>query len=135
MVNEGDSYDMRDLLRRESEDPKAALAVDMFIYRLAQHIAASMVALEGPLDALVFTAGIGEHAAAIRKRTLDQLKPILQKVELDQDRNRCDGAISGGILSREGGWPMILSIPTDEEAMIEIECLQLVGQTTIERYS
>ena len=127
MVNEGDSYDMRNLLEREGEDPKAALAIDMFIYRLAQHIAAAMVALKGPLDALVFTAGIGEHSAEIRKRTLEQLKPVLPNTELDADRNRCAGEISGGILSKEGGWPMVLDVPTDEEVMIERECLRLVA--------
>ena len=127
MVNEGDSYDMRDLLHREGEDPKAALAIDMFVYRLAQHIAAAMVALKGPLDAIVFTAGIGEHSAEIRKRTLGQLKAVVPNAELDADRNRCDGEFSGGILSKEGGWPMILDIATDEEVMIERECLRLVA--------
>jgi acetate kinase len=50
----------------------------MFVYRLAQHIASSMVALEGPPDAIVFTAGIGEHSAEIRQRCMVQLQSILQ---------------------------------------------------------
>ena len=78
MVGDGESYDMRALLQRQGVDPQAALAIDMFVYRLAQYIAAAMVALKGPLDALIFTAGIGEHAAEIRRRTMEQLKTSLE---------------------------------------------------------
>ena len=128
MVNVGDSYDMRNLLMREETDPKAALAVAMFVYRLAQYIAASMVALTGPLDALVFTAGIGEHSAVIRQRAVEQLKQILTNTELDESRNVADGKDSSFILSKEGGWPLIMEVPTDEEAEIARECLQLTGK-------
>ena len=53
-------------------DERAALAVEVFVYRLAKHIAALVVAL-GRLDALVFTGGIGENDAVIRARTLAAL--------------------------------------------------------------
>ena len=61
MVDADQDYDMRGLLSRvaDEDDAKARLAVEMFVYRLAQHIASAMVGLDGPLDALVFTAGMG----------------------------------------------------------------------------
>ena len=126
MIGDGESYDMRALLQRQGVDPQAALAIDMFVYRLAQYIAAAMVALKGPLDALIFTAGIGEHAAEIRRRTMEQLKTVLLQGELDEERNAIDGQGTGGILSKEGSWPLILDIPTDEEAMIGSECLRFI---------
>lgn len=66
----GISGDMRVLLA--SGDPRAALAVDYFIYRTAQQIAAMAVSLGG-IDALVFTGGIGEHAGTVCDRIVDRL--------------------------------------------------------------
>lgn len=125
---DGRDYDMRSLLSRETTDAQAKLAVDMFVYRLAQHIAASMIALEGPLDALVFTAGIGEHSAVIRRRAIQALLPILPNAQLDESRNVIDGIETGGILSIEGSLPLLLDIPTDEEAMIAIESLRVLAE-------
>jgi acetate kinase len=130
MMSDGE-HDMRVLLARannakDHEDKDAQLAVDMFVYHLAQHIASCMVALEGPLDALVFTAGIGEHSSEIRRRTMTQLKYILPNATLDDERNAVDGTKTDGIISKEGAWPLVLDIPTDEEVMIAKECLRLV---------
>jgi acetate kinase len=130
MMSDGE-HDMRVLLARannakDHEDKDAQLAVDMFVYHLAQHIASCMVALEGPLDALVFTAGIGEHSSEIRRRTMTQLKYILPNAMLDDERNAVDGTKTNGIISKEGAWPLLLDIPTDEEVMIAKECLRLV---------
>ena len=66
----GVSNDMRDLLA--SDDPGAAFAIDHFVHRAALH-AGSLAAALGGLDAFVFTAGIGEHAAPIRARIADRL--------------------------------------------------------------
>jgi acetate kinase len=64
----GLSSDMRELL--DSDDPRATLAIDLFCYILKKQIGAMAAALGG-LDLLVFTGGIGEHAAPIRKRVCD----------------------------------------------------------------
>lgn len=131
MMSDGEN-DMRVLLARAKDDAndhdskEAQLAVEMFVYHLAQHIASCMVALEGPLDALVFTAGIGEHSAEIRRRTMTQLKYILPNATLDDERNAVDGIKTKGVISKEGAWPLLLDIPTDEEVMIAKECLRLV---------
>ena len=132
MSVDGDN-DMRSLLdhatNSSGEKANAAkLAVDMFVYRLSQHIASSMIALGGPLDAIVFTAGIGEHSAEIRKMCCDQLhQSLLPQLALDNDRNKCSGKDSNGVLTKEGSWPVVLVIPTDEEKMIAKECLRLIS--------
>jgi acetate kinase len=127
MTRDGEN-DMRELLSRAKEnDEEAELAVEMFVYHLAQHIAQCLVSLEGPLDALVFTAGIGEHSSEIRKRTIQQLGNILPNLTLDEERNKSDGENSNGVISKEGAWPIALDIATDEEVMIAKECLRLVN--------
>ena len=65
----GVSSDMRVLL--ESSEPRAALAVDLFVYRIGRELG-SLAAALGGLDAIVFTAGIGEHAPPIRERVCRQ---------------------------------------------------------------
>ena len=125
MIHDGEN-DMRVLLARAGEgDNEAVLAVEMFVYHLSQNIAKYLVSLEGPLDAIIFTAGIGEHAAEIRRRTIEQLSKILPSLELDPNRNKEDGITSNGIISKEGVWPVILDIPTNEEAMIAKESVRL----------
>jgi len=126
MMKDGAS-DMRVLLQRSKDgDEDSKLAVEMFVYRLAQHIAKSLVALEGPLDAIVFTAGIGEHSAEVRRRTMQEIANVLPHAVLDEARNEASGEDSDGIVSPEGAWPVILDIPTDEEVMIAKECIRLV---------
>ena len=129
MVGPDDDYDMRALLGRE--DDIARLAVDMFVYRLAQNIASMMVGLDGPLDALVFTAGIGEHSDEIRRRTIRALLPILPNVRLDEGRNVVHGKDSDGIFSVDGTLPLLLVIPTDEEVMIAQECRSVIANSDI----
>lgn len=125
MIHDGEN-DMRVLLARARDgDSEATLAVEMFVYHLSQHIAQYLISLEGPLDAIVFTAGIGEHASEIRRRTIEQLSKILPSLALDTERNEADGENSKGVISPAGAWPVILDIPTDEEAMIAKECIRL----------
>lgn len=68
----GDVGDMQTLLARESSDPGARLAVEMYVISVAKAIAGAAVALGG-LDGLVFTGGIGEHSATIRDRVCGRL--------------------------------------------------------------
>jgi len=128
MTHDGQS-DMRELLSRaKTGDAEAVLAVDMFVYHLSQHIASFLVALEGPVDAIIFTAGIGEHSSEIRKRTVEELSKILPGLVLDPERNEADGGKTDGVVSKDGAWPIVLDIATDEEAMIAKECIRLVKQ-------
>lgn len=129
MVGPDEDFDMRALLRRN--DAQACLAVDMFVYRLAQNIASAMVGLDGPMDALVFTAGIGEHSDEIRRRTICALLPILPNVRLDEGRNFVHGKDSDGIFSVDGTLPLLLVIPTDEEVMIAQECRRVIANSDV----
>ena len=63
----GRSRDMRDLLAREQDDPRARLAVDVFCYRARKYLGAYLAVLGGA-DAVVFSGGIGEHASEVRGR-------------------------------------------------------------------
>src|SRR4029079_7192936 len=78
----GISNDMRDLLGRS--EPEARLAVEYFVYRAAKEIGALAAVLRG-VDALVFTAGIGENSAEIRSRICDASAWL--GIELDSDAN------------------------------------------------
>jgi acetate kinase len=82
----GMSNDMRDLLRSSEED--ARLAVDYFVYRAAKEIGA-LAAVLGGIDGLVFTAGIGEHSAEIRRRVCESSAWL--GIELDAELNASQG--------------------------------------------
>jgi len=99
----------------------AALAVEVFCYRLAKAIGALAVAL-GRLDAVVFTGGIGEHSATVRSLTLAQLG--LFGVAEDLAANAEHGGRTGGLISAAGSTP-VLVVPTDEELMIARDTREL----------
>jgi acetate kinase len=105
----GISNDMRDLLDRS--EPEARLAVDYFIYRIAKEIGALASSLKG-IDGIVFTAGIGENSAEIRRRICQASEWI--GVEIDEERNSSKGPKISTEKSKVSAW----IIPTNEELMI-----------------
>jgi acetate kinase len=105
----GLSADVRDLL--ENDGPSARFAIDYFVYRIAVCAGALASALGG-IDAMVFTAGIGENAPAIRAAVARRLQWL--GLELDDDENARGGPL---ISSRESRVTCFV-IPTDEEVMI-----------------
>ena len=105
----GLSGDVRTLLA--SSDPHAAEALDLFAYRTSQAIASHAVALDG-IDALVFTAGIGEHAAAVRAAICRHLAWL--GLTLDEAANQGHGPRISHAHSRVSAWV----IPTNEERAI-----------------
>ncbi|HXX70035.1 MAG TPA: acetate kinase [Polyangiaceae bacterium] len=117
----GLSNDMRTLLEARSQgNARAALAIELFCYRLASWLLALCASLER-LDALVFTGGIGEHAAAIRAEVVARLWPL--GARLDPDANDRHGAPTGRI-SAEGSVPVWV-VATDEEHMIALDTRRL----------
>ena len=105
----GLSQDMRTLLA--SDKPEAREAVELFCYRIVRELG-SLVAAAGGLDALVFTGGIGEHAAEVRRRVCEQAAWL--GIQLNQEANaRHDLVISAGKSSVD-----VLVIPTNEEWMM-----------------
>jgi acetate kinase len=105
----GISDDMRVLLA--SDDPSAKQAVALFVYRVGRELG-SMAAALGGIDALVFTAGIGEHAAEIRRRICEDAAWL--GMDLDQSANLAGGARITRTGSRSSAWV----VPTDEDLMI-----------------
>ncbi len=105
----GGASDMRTLL--ESTAPEAALAIDCFVYRIVQEIGALTATLEG-LDALVFTAGIGERSAVIRERICARLSWL--GVKLDAKAN----ATHMATISAKDSAVSVLIIAADEETII-----------------
>jgi acetate kinase len=114
----GISNDMRDLLA--SSEPAARLAVDFFVYRAAKEIGA-LASVLGGVDAIVFTAGIGENAALIRQRICEASAWL--GVNLDADANDARGPRITRIGSRVSAWV----IPTNEELIIARQTGALLG--------
>ncbi len=114
----GVSSDMRVLL--ESEDERARFAVDLFTYRIGRELG-SLAAAAGGIDALVFTAGIGEHAAPIRERVCRDAGWL--GIEIDAAANAAGGPSIGKPSSRTSVWV----IPTNEELMIARHTRALVA--------
>jgi acetate kinase len=105
----GISSDMRTLLT--SSDPSARLAIDVFVYRIGRELG-SLAAALGGLDAIVFTAGIGENAPTIRERVCHEAAWL--GVELAAAANARGGPRISATGSRVSAWV----IPTNEELMI-----------------
>ena len=114
------SADMRDLIARESDDPRAAEAVAMFCYQAKKFIGAYVAALSG-LDTLVFSGGIGENAPLVRQRICEGLGCL--GIELDAARN----AAGNGLISATESRVAVRVIRTDEEGMIARETQRIVG--------
>jgi len=114
----GVSNDMRKLL--ESRSPAAALAIDYFVYRATKEIGA-MAAVLGGVDGLVFTAGIGENSADIRRRICESSAWL--GIRLDNEAN----VRGAGRISLRGSTPSAWVIPTNEELMIARHTGRLLG--------
>jgi acetate kinase len=106
----GTSNDMRKLL--EHGGAKDSLAVDYFVYRAAKEIGALTAVLKG-LDALVFTAGIGENSPVIRQRICEASSWL--GIELDDVANKSNNK---NRISTSGSKVAVFVIPTNEELMI-----------------
>ena len=113
----GVSNDVRDLLA--SSDPRAKLALDYFVYRIALFAGMLGAAMEG-IDAFVFTAGVGENAPAIRNAVAQRLSWL--GLKLDPEAN----AKGAGRISTEGSRVGCYVISTDEELMIARHTLRVL---------
>jgi acetate kinase len=113
----GLSADIRTLLA--SDDPHAAEAVELFIYRIAME-AGGLVSALGGLDGLVFTGGIGEHSAPIRQAVCNRLAWVGIRVDPAANIGHA------GLISAPSSPVAVWVIPTDEEAMIAIHTHHLL---------
>lgn len=119
----GLSGDMRDL--EASADPRAREAIDLFAFRVSRETAALANTLEG-LDCLVFTAGIGEHSAFVRKTVCERLRWL--GVAIDEAANEAHA----GQIGLPASSIEVRIIPTDEESVIASHACDLVrpGRTS-----
>lgn len=118
----GISGDMRLLLQaRDQGNENAALAIELFCYRLAKYIASYVVPLNG-IDMVVFTAGIGEHAPAIRAQTIAWLSSLNFEVDSTLNQNHQQGIRA---ISTHHSKPVYV-IPANEEWMIAQQSFQLL---------
>ena len=112
--------DMRDALDKETNGHSAAhLAVEVYVYRIRKYIGAYMAAL-GRVDAIVFTGGVGENSAEIRRRTCGGLDRL--GVRLDDAENRRHSPAARPI-HHEDGPVAVLVVPTNEELEIAEQTL------------
>lgn len=119
----GVSSDMREVEHAaRNGNERAALAFDMYCYRIKKYIA-SYAGILGGCDALVFTAGIGEHSPNVRRKSCKGLS--FMGIELDTEKN--EGAVGGeSDISSADSRSKIFVIPTNEEIVIAREAERLV---------
>lgn len=115
------SSDMRDLLTQERSDPRAAEAVALFCYQ-ARKVIGALAAVLGGVDSLVFSAGIGEHAPAIRARICAGLEFL--GIDIHEPANETNQPV----ISSEESRVKVRVIPTDEEREIAESVARLLGK-------
>ncbi|MDH4301679.1 MAG: acetate/propionate family kinase, partial [Nitrospira sp.] len=114
------SSDMRDLLKEEQNDIRAAEAVGLFCYQVKKNVG-SLAAAMGGLDTLVFSAGIGEHSPVVRARICEGLEFL--GIVIDPTRNEAGEAV----ISKEGSRVTVRVIHTDEESEIAKSVMEMLG--------
>ena len=119
----GVSSDFRDLDKAASEgNERAKLAREMFVYAIKRYIGYYAAAMGG-IDALVFTAGVGENDGVMRKEMTDGLE--FMGIKINEEKNKTRGEEID--ISADGARVKTLVIPTNEELMIALETKALVG--------
>ncbi len=127
----GISNDMREVeSAADSGDHRALLAVKTFCYRVRKYIGAYTAAMGG-LDVVVFTGGIGQGSAGIRRLACQGLSCM--GIRIDDDRNRRADGNSPARISTEDSSVEVLVVPTDEERMIAREVLRTLARERVSR--
>ncbi|MBI5454515.1 MAG: acetate/propionate family kinase [Deltaproteobacteria bacterium] len=117
----GISPDMRDLLSKIDDEPRAALAVELFCYQARKSLGALSAALGG-LDTLVFTGGIGENSPEVRERICRDLEFL--GIALDTKKN----AANAPVISHYKSHVLVRVMKTNEEVMIARHTVRLLGE-------
>jgi acetate kinase len=123
MVALAGDNDLREVHRRAAGDPQAALALEVYGYRIRKYVGAYLAVL-GRVDAIVFTAGVGEHDAAVRARSLAGLEPLGIAVDPTRNEAAADGP---RVISPEAAGVAVLVVPTDEELEMAKQAAALVS--------
>lgn len=116
--------DLRDVHRRiDAGDRDASLALDVYVHRLRKYVGAYAAAMAG-VDALTFTAGVGENDARVRAAVVEPLAFL--GIVLDPERNERDDD-KARVISADGSPVTVLVVPTREEQSIAHQVIGLVG--------
>lgn len=117
--------DMREIRRRIDEgDERAALAFDIYVHRLKKYIGAYSAVL-GRVDAVVFTAGVGENSAPVREAAVAGLEELGLAVDADLNGVRSD---EPRLISPDYARVAVAVVPTDEELEIAVQTFALIGR-------
>ncbi|MCR5731845.1 MAG: acetate kinase [Sphaerochaetaceae bacterium] len=121
--------DRRDVAKAASEgDKKAQLGVDLECYRLKKYIGSYYAVLDGKVDAIVFTAGVGEMGETVRKGACEGLENLGIKLDLEKnDLSHCRNAET--CISADDSKVKIFVIPTDEELVMTEDAYALMKGT------
>lgn len=128
--------DLRDVEKLANDgDKNATLAIEMFKNSIVKYIAQYYFELEGKIDALVFTAGVGENDAYIRKLVIDKISHATGIVLDEEKNNQIAGykKIKEGIITSESSKFPVYVVPTNEELMIVEDTYKVIKQFTSER--
>jgi acetate kinase len=120
----GKSHDMRDLLDRATSDRQPAEAIELYCYTAQKHFGA-LATILGGLDTIVFTGGVGEHAAPIREKICSGLEGL--GVHLDAKRN----AAHEDVISTDSSRVVVRVIRTDEDLVIARHVLALLSERSV----
>lgn len=121
-INSGDMRDM--LAAAEKGEGRADLAVKMFVRRIVKYIGAYYVLLDGKLDALVFTGGIGEFSVEIREKVLNAVRCLGVNICLERNKE-CFG--KAGVISTDDSTLKAVVMPTNEELMIAESAVEVLA--------
>ena len=117
VAGQADCRDVEALIAEGNENAK--LAYDMYCDRIAKYIAEYYLELNGKVDSIVFTAGVGENGSGVRKEVLDRLNPIGIYVDEEvNDKIASFKDIHEGVISTKDSKVEVRVLPTDEEIMI-----------------
>ena len=117
VAGQADCRDVEALVAEGNENAK--LAYDMYCDRIAKYIAEYYLELNGKVDSIIFTAGVGENGSGVRKEVLDRLNPI--GIYADDEMNNQIASfkdIHEGVISTKDSKVEVRVLPTDEEIMI-----------------
>ncbi len=119
------SGDMRDMINAAAEgNAQAELAIRMFVRRVVKYIGAYYVLLGGA-EAIVFTGGIGEYSVPIRERVMEGIGAL--NIRLDKEKNNACFGKKGIISTEDSAWKAIV-MPTNEELMIALSTMRVLGK-------
>ena len=120
----GVSSDFRDLQAAAGNgDKRAQLALDMFSYACKKYIGGYAAAMNG-VDCIVFTAGVGENTAIVRKAICENMQYLGLEIDLEKNEEKNNGAIRD--ISGKNSKVKVLIIPTNEELVIARETVELL---------